>query len=122
RRAYASLTDRDHRIDIANGWASLALRHHETSFHPDQTDAAGEQRRQRAAAGQAAAILFPMAQALPDPNLSPGDLRRIAALLDRLIGLLAFGAPAGTPEAAELEQRAAHAAELRDEVHRLLAG
>jgi hypothetical protein len=63
-----------------------------------------------------------MAEALPDPNLSAGDLSRIAALLDRLIGLLAFGAPTGTPEAAELEQRAAHAADLRDEVRSLLAG
>jgi hypothetical protein len=83
------------------------MRHHEIAFHPDQTDAVAELTRQRAAAGEAAAIVFPMAQALPGGELSDAQLIQLAQLLDRLIGTLTFGAGDSAPsvQAADLAVR-----------------
>ncbi|MGW5260801.1 hypothetical protein ACWEQG_07505 [Microbispora sp. NPDC004025] len=118
RRVYTAMTDGDHRVDVAAIWTALSLRHHETSFHPDNADPDQERVLQRRAAGEAARILIPIAEALPDPDLPADELLRIADMLDRLTGLLTFGAPAPpTAEDAELLRLADHAAALRDEIH-----
>ncbi|WP_369242129.1 PLAT/LH2 domain-containing protein [Streptomyces sp. R21] len=118
RRAYQAMADHDHRLDLAASWTSLALRHHETSFHPACADPAAEQRLQRQAATQAADLLFAMAEPPATSALSGPDLTRAAGLLDRLTGLLAFGAP--EPELPHAQALAQHAATLRDQIRELV--
>ncbi len=120
RRVYAWLTAEDHRLDIGANWAALAMRHHEVSFHPANTDPSGEQAKQRAAAAESAAILIPLAETLPDPAFT--DLQHLAGTLDRLVGLLTFGAPPDDPRTGELQRLSASAAAMRDKITRLLGG
>jgi hypothetical protein len=114
-KAYAHLPG-DHRLDIAEVWTGLALRHHETSAMPGHPDPAGEGDRQRAAAVQAADVVFPVAYALPDPQVPAADRPRIAAVLARLVTLLAPPTSADSPEAAELRRRSDEAAALHAKV------
>ncbi|MFC7385369.1 LGFP repeat-containing protein [Sphaerisporangium rhizosphaerae] len=121
RFVYAHLTDRDHRIDIAAIWAALSLRHHETSVHPQNPDPKAEQLLQRRAAAEAAAVIFPLAEALPDPSLTVSDLRSMADMLDKLTTLLTFGAPTPPdPETVALQALSTRAATLRDHIRALL--
>ncbi|MFD6162096.1 hypothetical protein ACFWF7_43200 [Nocardia sp. NPDC060256] len=122
RTVYANLHDHDHRIDIAEIWYALALRHHETSFVAGCPDVDGERRRQRAAAAASASILILMAQHLPDPLFTNDDLARIASVFDRLLVLLTFGAPVPPDaDALENERLAATAATLRDQIRTLIS-
>ena len=123
RKVYASLTDRDHRIDIANSWTDLAQRHHETGYwfgywagNPDL--GASELANQREAAQRAAEITEPMVDSLPDPGVGPEDVLRLAGMLGRLISFLTHGSPDMAPgvKAAEYARRAY---QLLDGDHRL---
>jgi hypothetical protein len=116
RTVYTHMTDHDHHIDIAGLWGALSLRHHEISFHPDCVDRPGEQTKQRRAAAQAMALLTPIAEALPDPDIGDHDLRRMADIFNRLTGLLAFGAPPSE----DLQHLVHQAAAWRDRIHSLL--
>ncbi|GAA3195094.1 PLAT/LH2 domain-containing protein [Actinocorallia longicatena] len=116
---YAAMTDRDHRIDVASCLTSLSLRHHETSFHPVCPDPAAEQARQRAAAAEAADLVFPIAEAAPMPGLAAADVLRVAGLLDRLIGLLTFGGPESAPSVRATELAGQAYAALVDRDHRI---
>ena len=110
RVLYSHLHDRDHRVDLADAHTSLSLRHHETSFVHGCPDPVAERTRQRDSAAEAAHLLLAMADELP----SSPDRQRAAALLDRLTGLLVFGAlPAPDPRTVELQDLAAQAARLR---------
>ncbi|MFC4536457.1 LGFP repeat-containing protein [Sphaerisporangium dianthi] len=121
RIVYAHLTGRDHRLDTAATWAALSKRHHETSIHPDNPDPGAEQLLQRRAAAQAAALLIPLAEALPDPSLTVPDLTRMADILNELTGLLTFGAPTPPdPETTTLQALSTRAAALRDRIRTLL--
>jgi hypothetical protein len=123
RQVYARL-DGDHRLEIARSWEALATRHHEVSFHPDQSDAPREQALQRRAAAESAMILVPLAEQLPAPSFTQDDLKNIADLLHRLTGLLTFGAPPGAddPETVERARLSRRAAELHEVVRRLVEG
>jgi hypothetical protein len=99
RAVHARLTDRDHRVDIATSWTSQAITHHETAFHPQQANPADELTRQRAAAAQAATILFPLVDGLDDPAsapLAPELLLTVAQDLDALARYLVFGSDDST--------------------------
>jgi hypothetical protein len=113
RLVYSHLHDRDHGLDLADACTSLALRRHETSFVAGCPDPAAEQARQRESAAEATRLLL----AIGDQLLSyaPSDRKRAADLLDRLTGLLVFGAPPlPDPRTAELQNLATSAALLRD--------
>jgi hypothetical protein len=118
RKAYAHLPG-DHSLDIAEVWTGLALRHHETSAMAGHPDPQAEGSRQRAAAVQAAHIVFPIAHALPDPRVPAADLTRIADLLGRLVLFLAPAPPADTAEAVELQRLSDEAAVLQAKVRAL---
>ncbi|WP_130412168.1 hypothetical protein [Xylanimonas ulmi] len=91
------LLDGDLRVEAAETWMGLALRHHEVSFHPACPDAKAEQARQRAAAARSLAILEPVVEHLPNPAISDAQVLQAAATLRRLIGLATFGAPTSEP-------------------------
>lgn len=86
RKAYAHLPG-DHRLDVAEVWTGLALRHHETSAMPGHPDPGGEGDRQRAAAVQAADVVFPIAQHGPHHGVLP-----VSATVDRPTGRMADAA------------------------------
>ncbi|WP_399936035.1 hypothetical protein [Streptomyces kanamyceticus] len=112
RRVYAALPG-DHGLDLAEALTSLSQRHHETSVVPGAPDPAAERTRQRDAAAEATALILGLADTLPTGP--PADRTRAAALLDRLIGLLLFGAPAPPdPRTLELQALADSATSLRD--------
>jgi hypothetical protein len=119
RNLYTGLTDRDHRLDIAASWTSQALFHHEISVDPAHPDPLAERVLQRQAAAEAAAIVFPLAAALPDPAFALPDLKRIATMLDRLIGLLTFGGPDSAPSVRAAELARHVFAQMTDRDHRL---
>jgi hypothetical protein len=122
RVVYANLQDRDHRIDVAESWAALSLRHQETSFVPGCPDPAADQRSQRRAAREAVEVLIPIGDHLPDPAVGAADMKRIADILDRSTGLLVFGAPPPPdPEMLDLQRLADTAATLRDKIRELIA-
>lgn len=112
RRVYAALPG-DHGLDLAEALTGLSQRHHETSFVPGAPDPAAERAHQRDAAAEATTLILALADTLPTG--SPADRTRAAALLDRLIGLLLFGAPAPPdPRTLELQALADSATSLRD--------
>ncbi|MGH4009902.1 MAG: LGFP repeat-containing protein [Pseudonocardiaceae bacterium] len=120
RHVYTQMADRDHRLDCAATWTNLSIRHHETSFHPACPNPPAEQLSQRRAAAEAADLLFALADPPAGSALGRADLERAAALLDRLIGVLTFGAPTpADPETEHFHDLARRAASLRDEIHGL---
>lgn len=119
QHVYTQMTDGDHRLDLAAIWTSLSQRHHEISFHPDCPHPSAEQLSQRRAAKKAADLLFPLVDPLPASPLTRIDLNRAANLLDRLTGLLTFGATANDLETGHLQALATRAAALRDEIRSL---
>lgn len=112
RRVYAFLPG-DHRLDLADALTALAVRHHETSFVSGTADPATEQTHQRDAAAEATPLVLSLSETLPTGP--PADRVRAATLLDRLIGLLLFGAPPPPdPRTLELQSLANSATALRD--------
>lgn len=104
-RAFESVTASDRRIDVANVWHTLALRHHETGVHPDCLDRDGELTRQRAAAAAALSVAAPLVATLD--RYDDRQLGVLGYVLWRLVGTLSFGAPESgeSPQAAALAQQ-----------------
>ncbi|WAZ26368.1 glycoside hydrolase [Streptomyces cinnabarinus] len=112
RRVYAALGG-DHRLDLAEALTALSQRHHETSFVGGTPDPAAEQTRQRDTAAEATPLILALSETLPAGP--PTDRTRATTLLDRLIGLLLFGAPSPPdPRTLELQALADAATDLRD--------
>jgi hypothetical protein len=104
---------------VADG-RNPGLRHHETSFHPACPDPHAEQARQRHAAADAADLLFAIADPPTSRPLDRSDLERAAAILDRLVGLLTFGA--SEPELENAQALADHATALRAAIRSIAPG
>lgn len=109
---YASDAELDHRLDLAEGWWALAVRHHETSFVPGCPDPAGEQLEQRNAAGTSARLVLAVGERAGG---SAEQRHRIVELIGRLLGVLTFGAPVPpTPEAIQHQELAGRLVALRE--------
>ncbi|MFF0862098.1 hypothetical protein ACFYUV_10115 [Nonomuraea sp. NPDC003560] len=118
RRAYKYL-EGDHRIDVAQVWTDLAMRHHETSFVAGCPDPEAERHHQREAAAEATRLLLAIGDQLQTyPQL---DRRDAADMLDKLTGLLVFGAPPPPdPETISMQNLAESAGQLRDRIRSTL--
>lgn len=126
-RVYQHLPGEDHRIDIARVWTTLAQRHHETGYwyghwakppNPDLGNA--ELAKQREAAREAAVLANQIVAELPALDGGRAELTELADLMDRLVGMLTNGAPAGEPQTLELESLADETRRSAEQVRTLL--